>query len=638
MTTASYYWQRVKPFFYLFVVIEFFSRLALTLYAWDDIHDSGAHLLSAFGVGFVFDLAVFVYFSIPVAVLACAIPQAKQGGQGDKIIGATLFFVLAYIFMFTSIGEWFFWDEFQSRYNFIAVDYLVYTQEVIGNIRESYPVGLLMGAMAAAASLLTWSYVQYASSKKIAAPTMRQRLGGFGVIVMIAFISFFTLSTSMAEVSANRYLNEIARSGFFELFSAFRNNSLDYDRFYISHPLSDVASILQNKLGSQNTNASSPLVHAVSSVSPSKKYNLVVITVESLSADFLKTFGNKDNITPYLDGLIDQSLFFSNLYATGTRTVYGLSALTLAMPPVPGNSIVRRPENDNLFSLGGVLKSQGYTTKFIYGGFGYFDNMNEFFGGNGYEIVDRSNLASDEIHFANVWGVADDDIYARVLKENDKAHDAGKPFFDMVMTTSNHRPFTYPDGKIDIPSKTGRKGGVKYTDFAIEQFLTEAKKHPWFDKTIFVIVADHTAGSSGKSELDSRKYHIPMWIYAPDIIKPAKIDWMASQIDVAPTILGLMGVSYQSQFYGKDLMKEKPERAFISNYQKLGYLTPEGLVILKPIQQAQFYKRDGDDFRAQAQVPETLMNEAVAYYQGASQWKSWSHQVSVQQRLNRLDY
>lgn len=638
MTTVSYYWQRLKPFFYLFIVAELFSRLALTFYAWGDIRDSGAHLFSAFGVGFVFDLAVFIYFAIPVAFLAYAIPQAKQGGQGDKIISASLFFVLAYIFMFTSIGEWFFWDEFQSRYNFIAVDYLVYTQEVIGNIRESYPVGLLMSAMAAAASLLTWFYVQYTFGKKIIAPTSRQRLGGFATIIAIALVSFFSLSTSMAEVSANRYLNEIARNGFFELFSAFRNNALDYDRFYASHPLKDVTALLQEKLHSQDASAASPLIHAVKLNSTGQKYNLVLITVESLSAEFLKTFGNKDNITPYLDDLTDQSLFFSNLYATGTRTVYGLSALTLAVPPVPGNSIVRRPENGNLFSLGSVLKSQGYATKFIYGGFGYFDNMNEFFGNNGYEIVDRSNLKSDEIHFANVWGVADDDLYARTLKENDKAYEQGKPFFDMLMTTSNHRPFTYPDGKIDIPSKTGRKGGVKYTDYTIQQFLAEAKKRPWFDKTIFVIVADHTAGSSGKSELDPRKYHIPMWIYAPSIIKPAKVDWMASQIDVAPTILGLMGVSYQSQFYGKDLMKEKPERAFISNYQKLGYLTPEGLVILKPIQQAQFYKRDGDEFKAQPQVPENMMNEAVAYYQGASQWKNWSRQAPTQQKSNHLVY
>lgn len=195
------------------------------------------------------------------------------------------------------------------------------------------------------------------------------------------------------------------------------------------------------------------------------KYN-----VESLSADFLKAFGNNQNLTPYLDHAGNQSVFFTNIYATGTRTVYGLSAITLSMPPIPGNSIVRRPNNENMFSLGSVLKSKGYTNQFLYGGFGYFDNMNYFFHHNGHDIIDRSDFSDDEITFSNAWGVCDEDLFNKALSEADKLYNNNLPFFQFIMTTSNHRPFTFPEGKIDLPLYQ-RESAVKYTDYAIGNFF-----------------------------------------------------------------------------------------------------------------------------------------------------------------------
>lgn len=619
----KYIFSRLAPFFVFFVLIELIIRTVLAIAAWPDIGSMGHKIPVAFMTGFGFDALTFPYIAIPLALCALAVPLKFQGTRADRLLSAALFFLFTFIMMFCATGEWFFWDEFQSRYNFIAVDYLVYTNEVIGNIRESYPVNTLVSLMAIVALGFAAVYYKRVTPRLTAGTPFLKRLSGVIGIIALAAISFGVVQGRYAEISTNRTLNEVARNGVFELFSAYRNNTLDYANFYATRPAADVENFLREKIGTKNDPAS-PLTHDVTGYKSPKKYNLVLITVESLSADFLKTFGNDKNITPHLDALIDKSLFFSNLYATGTRTVYGLSAITLGIPPVPGNSIVRRPNNGDMFSLGSVLRDQGYETKFIYGGFGYFDNMNAFFANNGYGIVDRNNLSKEEITFANVWGVADDDLYRRAMKENDQSHAAGKPFFDMIMTTSNHRPFTYPDGKIDIPSHSGRSGGVKYTDYTINEFLSEAEKRPWFKDTIFVIVADHTASSSGKSELDPNKYHIPMWVYAPGIIKPGKVDWMSSQIDVPPTILGLLGINYESRFYGVDLLRTKPERAFISNYQQLGYMTKEGLVILKPISQTSFYSRSGKEFKLEKSVPPQMLDEAIYYYQGASHWETWS--------------
>ena len=619
--------KRLTPFFIFFVVLEFIVRLTLIGYSWPEFANAGLKLPAAFVVGLGYDIVAFIYIVIPIVFYYLVLPARKQGQKLDRIISTALFFVFTYVLMFSAVGEWFFWDEFQTRYNFIAVDYLVYTTEVIGNIRESYPEGELMSAMFVLSSILSFGFYKISSRFLPTGAPLKKRGLAFGVLILISVFSFNVTSPDYAEISENRTVNEIARNGIYELFSAYLNNELDYANFYVTRPKNEVEAFIQKELNSK-TKDGSPLVHYVDNKSTGKKYNLVLITVESLSARFLTEFGNTDKVTPYLDQLTKQSLFFSNLYATGTRTVYGLSAITLAMPPVPGNSIVRRPDNGKMFSLGYVLDSKGYDTKFLYGGFGYFDNMNKFFGENGYKIVDRSNLKNNEITFANVWGVADDDIYRRALKENDDSYAARKPFFNMIMTTSNHRPFTYPDGKIDIKSPGRRQGGVKYTDYAINDFLTEAKKKPWFKDTIFVIVADHTASSAGKTELEPNKYHIPMWVYAPGIIKPGRVDWMASQIDVAPTILGLMGIDYESRFFGKDLMKEKPGRAFISNYQKLGYMTKEGLVILEPVDQFNFYNLNKDGYKQQADedVPPHLLEEAVGFYQSAAEWKTWSRQ------------
>ncbi len=186
------------------------------------------------------------------------------------------------------------------------------------------------------------------------------------------------------------------------------------------------------------------------------------------------------------------------------------------MPPTPGRSIVKRIGRESGFaSLGQQLASKGYDSVFLYGGRGYFDNMSAFFSGNGYRVVDQSSADEADIHFKNAWGMADEDLYRLALREADADHAAGKPFLLQLMTTSNHRPYSYPDGRIDIPSSEGREGAVKYTDYAIGEFLAQARGKPWFANTLFVFVADHTAGSAGSQDLPVPSYHIPLFIYAP---------------------------------------------------------------------------------------------------------------------------
>jgi phosphoglycerol transferase MdoB-like AlkP superfamily enzyme len=191
------------------------------------------------------------------------------------------------------------------------------------------------------------------------------------------------------------------------------------------------------------------------------------------------------------------------------------------------------------------------------------------------------------------------------------------------MTTSNHRPYTFPEGRIDLPSKiSGRAGAVKYTDFAIGQFLRDAAKKPWFKNTVFVIVADHCASSAGKTELPVQNYHIPLIIYSPGgHIAPGHIRTLTSQMDYAPTLLGLLNWSYPSRFFGHDVRKIDPKEAhaLIGSYQKLGHLENGNFIVLSPQRGATAYHYD---LKARTQVPQAPgdydLTEAISFYEAAS--------------------
>jgi phosphoglycerol transferase MdoB-like AlkP superfamily enzyme len=187
------------------------------------------------------------------------------------------------------------------------------------------------------------------------------------------------------------------------------------------------------------------------------------------------------------------------------------------------------------------------------------------------------------------------------------------------MTVSNHRPFAYPPGRIDIPIGT-REGAVKYTDFAIGQFIDRARERPWFGQTLFAIVADHTHRGRGRTELPLENYHIPLIVYSPGHVRPGRVDTVASQIDVGPTLLGLLDFSYRSRFFGHDVLREgaKHPRALFANYQTVGYYRDGIVVELKP--KGRYRIVDAASGKTIREDPRSarLLEEAISYYQLAS--------------------
>lgn len=619
----------IAIFYGVFLALALVTRVAFTVREAHDL-EWNLGLLAAFSWGLVFDLAAAGWSALPL-ILALTFLPASWGAKSwqralTHAVGAAVLFIL----LFNIVAEWTFWDEFGVRYNFIAVDYLVYTTEVLGNIRESYNLPAIFAGLAAVTAVvgfLVWktgcpSRWLAAASEPI---SRRLRAGAAWLAVVVALGS--VLSQDHLPAFANEHAREIAKNGVWSLFAAFRNNVLDYDRFYKTAPPAQTYARLQQKLvldGSQLLRAGQPdSLRWVRNAGPELRLNVIQVTVESLSADFLGIFTPDSTLTPNLDALAPRSLVFENFYATGNRTDRGMEALTLSLPPTPGRSLIKRPANENLFTLGSLFRAKGYDTAFIYGGFGYFDNMNHFFGSNGYRVIDRRSVAANDVTFANVWGACDEDLFRWTIREADAAHAAGKPFHYFVMTTSNHRPYTFPEGRIDLPSKvSGRRGAVKYTDYAIGALIREAANKPWFKNTVFVVVADHCASSAGKTELPVHNYHIPLFIYAPGgQIAPGRIHALTSQVDFAPTLLGLLNWSYPSRFFGHDVRRiaERDAHALIGNYQKLGYMQGDRFVILRPRQGVATY-RVGNDGNTLTPIADWAEGEqdAIAYYASAS--------------------
>lgn len=684
--------RKTSPFYSLaifYIIVSFFLRTILILHPITQASFTFIQILKIFSLGFFSDLLVFTIAGVFLWLYLIFISNSKYLKPYGYIIFALLLSLLIYvkffntilneyggvlpeigftfvaiktflfglllflpkyrskirywlfsfvIFLFvtillqTAISEYFFWNEFGVRFNFIAVDYLVYTNEVIGNIMQSYPVIPLFSVLYLTAGVATYFIVRKSKNYIDEIPTFSEKLKITGVYFALFWISLLAIPfVSSKENSDNIFVNELQANGIYKFYKAFMNSELDYFKFYKIIPSDQAYSILHNQIqGSQNEST----LRVINNNSPEIHKNIVLITIESYSAEFMKMYGNESNLTPFLDSLATKSMVFSNLYAVGNRTVRGLEAVTLCLPPTAGESVVKRADNKNKFSTGSVFKQKGYIVKYLYGGDAFFDNMQDFFSGNGYDIVDKKTFKPNEISFQNIWGVCDEDMYNKAIKVMNSEFKQNKPFFNHIMTVSNHRPFTYPNGKIDIPGDAkSREGGVKYTDFAMREFFKLAKKQPWFANTIFVIIADHCASSSGKTELPLDKYRIPAMIYSPGFIQPKHFNTLMSQIDIMPTVLGMLNFNYQSKFYGQDVLNSdyKP-RALIATYQNLGLIKDNVLTIISPKQEVKQLQlsllpnlkvaKEFQLFYNQKPIAtprKDLENETISYYQTASE-------------------
>jgi phosphoglycerol transferase MdoB-like AlkP superfamily enzyme len=327
------------------------------------------------------------------------------------------------------------------------------------------------------------------------------------------------------------------------------------------------------------------------------KLNVVIFLEESLGSEFWGTLGRTNGtLTPEMDKLAtNEGLLFSNLYASGNRTVRGFEGVLSSFPPLPGDSIVKRDRSENVETIARVLKREGYNTMFLYGGRGVFDGMRAFAVENGYDKFIEQKDIENPSH-VTAWGVADEDLFKRAVVEFRELNKQGKPFCATLLSVSNHRPYTYPEGRIPgDPKKKKRSQVVKYADWSLGQFFKAAKNEAFWTNTIFVVVADHGARVYGSQSIPIKSYEIPLVILGPAVVKePRRLDTLGCSLDVPVTLLGLLGRPYESLFFGRDLLNGDPahERVLINHNRSIGIWAKEHMVVLGLQKEVEYYQGD----------------------------------------------
>jgi phosphoglycerol transferase MdoB-like AlkP superfamily enzyme len=472
-------------------------------------------------------------------------------------------------------AEFYFFEEYTSRFNTVAIDYLHYWTEVSGNISAMYPVKriialCLLGATGVTLAVRRWAWPGAVTGVK----TRLAHLGGW----LLATGALLAGATQINfQGSSERLLNEIASNGLTGGTVAIFTRDLDYAHFFptLSREESFVrARKLLDTPGAVWSSDPFSLQRRIPGDPARKKLNVIVLAQESFGSEFWGCLNLQDgkpphkSLTPKLDAIAEkEGLLFTHLFADGNRTVRGMEAIFASFPPLPGDAILARNKSQNCETLASVLDRDGYSTTFIYPGRGLFDDMEPFMLANGFQ---RFISGPDFSHptFSTVWGHCDEDLYDRALEEARAAHQSGQPFFIATMSVSNHQPFVFPKNKVD-PKLKGHKAGARYSDLAVSRFIEQARKEPFWQASIIAIVSADGARVYGSQTVPVLSYEIPLLIVGPAAVQHSqRIDTAGCQLDVAPTILGLIGRPYDSVFYGRDLLTPAAERFALLNHNR----------------------------------------------------------------------
>lgn len=446
--------------------------------------------------------------------------------------------------------------EYDVRPNRIFVEYLKYPHEVFGMLWQGFKTELVFGlvmtliAVAAVAKLLKpWRKAE----AKWASPAV------WLVWPLVLVLTVFGIRSTLTHRPANPALFAITQDSMVN--SLILNST--YSVFYAAYSLQHEAksSAIYGKMprekifaltGAQAADIPT-LTTLVPSVTRDKPLNLVILLQESLGAGFVESLGGKP-VTPNLEALKNEGIWFTHLYATGTRSVRGIEAVVTGFQPTPSDSTVKLDlSQKNFFTLASLLSKRGYLTEFIYGGESHFDNMRSFFMGNGFQqITDQPDFKNPV--FVASWGASDEDLLNKTHEQLMAHHASGKRFFTLAFSSSNHAPFEFPDGRIKLyeQPKATDNNAVKYADYAIGEFFKKAKASPYWNDTVFLVVADHDIRVRGDSLVPIEHFHIPALILG-GAVQPKTVDAIASQIDLPVTVLSLMGIAAQHPMTGHDL-------------------------------------------------------------------------------------
>ncbi|SFC93103.1 LTA synthase family protein [Massilia yuzhufengensis] len=609
------------------LVLLSLSRAALVAWQLPRVAATG-QLGAVFLQGVRADLILLGYWlAIPVLLAPLsALPRAARWWRPFMVGWATLA-VVAIVFMELSTPQ--FIMQYDVRPNRLFIEYLDRPQEVMATLWNGFRTVLLLGVSVTIALGYALHRVLAGASHGAAAWPAKKLLLTWPLVVLVVFVQVRSTTAhrpanpALFAITQDALVNSLVINSSWSVIDAITSlrKEARSSEIYGPFPREQVFAQVRDApwlRDYQFTNPQLPtLHHQGAAITRERPLNLVIVLEESLGATFVESLGGVP-VTPELEKLKGQGWWFEQLYATGTRSVRGIEAVVAGYAPTPARSVVKLSlAQQNFYTLAAGLGKQGYHTEFVYGGEAHFDNMRSFFTGNGFQnIVDREDM---QPKFEGSWGASDEDLFDKSLERLKHLHAQGKPFFSLIFSSSNHEPFEFPDGKIALheqPKQTVNNA-VKYADYALGKFIREAKRQDYWKDTVFLIVADHDNRVYGNALVPIKKFHIPGLILGADI-QPERIKTIASQIDLAPTLLSLLGVSSEHPMIGRDLVRDRssPGRALIQFENYFAYLEGSGATVLRPGKAPLLGRYDAasGNFEVRSEAPDpTLVKKAMAH-------------------------
>ena len=585
--------KRISTLALLYLAVLTASRLVLIGIFYDRVSPTG-------GLGFIllqglrFDIILLGLIFGPVALAmpwlhAFAIPRRLGQWLVPVYVGtitALAFFVEASTASFIA--------EFDSRPNYVFVEYLQYTKEVLPTLLATNPVEIVVFTLVAV--LIAWVVTAWLRND----PRSDMRVSLLFCVLATPIIALIAVAmvrstldhrpvnASVAAFSQDSMVNQLPLNSPYTLIYALYERQRDMDRTRIRYGVMDDDEVLETILSEagiapdEQLDPTAPTLHYQQATRERKRpLNLVIILEESLGAQFVGSLGGAD-LTPELDKLADDGIFFERLYATGVRSVRGIEAVITCIPPRAQLSVVKLGQTQrNFFTLASLLERQGYQTSFIYGGESHFDNMGRFFLANGFQsVVDENDY--EQPTFVGPWGVSDEDLFDRAHEVFSNAGE--QAFFSLVFTSSNHTPFDIPDNRVEASPDEPRHAAIRYADYALGRFFDKAREQSYWENTVFLVVSDHSVGINGGTLVPIERFRIPGLILG-GTIEPGRVPGITSQIDLLPTLLSLIGLSSEHPCVGRDLTL--PEyaagsgRALMQFGELQAYLEDDRMVVLR---------------------------------------------------------
>jgi phosphoglycerol transferase MdoB-like AlkP superfamily enzyme len=518
--------------------------------------------------------------------------------------------------------------EYDQRPNILFVEYLKYPQEVARMLWVGYKVEI---ATCIGGAILFFLWFRRALTRRLVSTSRVGVLPAIAVSILALVLCAAGIRSSFGHRPANPskvafsqdlLVNDLALSSLYSAaYAVYASGRHESD--IKSYGRMDRAEVFREVRSAMALPASAflsddiPTLHTPLWVEQrDRPLNLVIVLQESLGAEFVGALGGVP-VTPELDKLAEQGIWFERMYATGTRSVRGIEAIVTGFTPTPARSVVKLPRSQSgFFTIAELLQQQGYDTSFIYGGEAHFDNMRQFFMGNGFSrIIEQKDIENPV--FVGSWGASDEDLFRTAHEYFNTMGE--QSFFSLVFTSSNHSPFEFPPRRIELyeqPAATVNNA-VKYADHAMGEFFRQARQSDYWNNTLFLIVADHNSRVRGANLVPIEYFHIPALILGGSV-EPRQYSRISSQIDLLPTLLAMMGIAAPHPAIGQNLLRpdiaELPGRAIMQYNSAQAYMQGDEVVVMETGKQPTLYNyTPGKGLSPAEQSNEPLKRRALAH-------------------------